>query len=925
MFARLSPHEDIAHAFENFFETKYYNLGHFTARKPCLVFCVAAFLSLVCTAGMGFVTTASAIVDLWVPADAPAKANYDFIEETFANPAQECSVIITAKNGVDDVLNEEHFNILWDIQEATKEVTVEFTGDKKTYNYTDLCFRDPMGYCKEVGALGFWSFNKYDFDSSSSDILTDLAIDTYPRDGTPVIYNPYSFGKITLDGNEDITGAKAMKMSFFLKNPKDTCVDEYDCAELEWQTEWIAKMEKFVQSKSSQADIYYLAARSLDDELAAAIFADIPLVGAAYLIMIFVCCFSLGGGIRQFPRDSNIALGLGGILCVLLSTLAGFGIAAACGAWFTSLHALLPFILLGIGVDDTYIIVNSYSHSHGESLEDKIGNTLRQAGIPIMYTSTTDFIAFLLGATSSLPGISSFCVYAAISIFADFLLQITFFVAILVWDIRRAEAKKKDCCCCFALPEDTRDVREKVAKRSSGSFMGVVNPSEIEIRTVADALEYLAVLLNKYWLGIIIAFLSYLGVSIHLATQNTEGFDPNTLVLDDSHFRAYNTANKEYGTSTYDVIAPVGIYHKRLDYYKADVQVDILDLNNRAVEALDHTQGEIVCWLDYFLAYLPSTDLCSTTCDFSSTGYDFPDEEAFLSYLNTFLSLEDYKSLSLDVALDDDGKVASSRSWMFHHDIGSVKNQIKAMDEMVDFIDENKDQFSSDPFADSWIYVYVYQYKVLPRELTQNFILVLVSIIIASPIVLKHPLATILLLFIVIMIDVELLGMVHALGLDINSFSALSLVMAVGLVVDYNAHLTHAFFTMDPEGSKEERMRGAMRHMGRSVLFGGLTSFMGLIPLAFSQCEVFRVFFKMTLSIVLLGMLHGILFGPTMLMRLPFDSPDSMLDSHKRWRGVSTDKGTINSAKKFKAKSIVYKPAEEKEPKDVLGDDDNAI
>lgn len=68
--------------------------------------------------------------------------------------------------------------------------------------------------------------------------------------------------------------------------------------------------------------------------------------------------------------------------------------------------------------------------------------------------------------------------------------------------------------------------------------------------------------------------------------------------------------------------------------------------------------------------------------------------------------------------------------------------------------------------------------------------------------------------------------------------------MAVGLVVDYNAHITHAYFMGDPNEDRITRMRLASKSMGRSVLMGGLTSLLGLIPLAFSRCEVFRVFFQ---------------------------------------------------------------------------------
>jgi len=57
--------------------------------------------------------------------------------------------------------------------------------------------------------------------------------------------------------------------------------------------------------------------------------------------------------------------------------------------------------------------------------------------------------------------------------------------------------------------------------------------------------------------------------------------------------------------------------------------------------------------------------------------------------------------------------------------------------------------------------------------------------------------------------------------LKVNSLTTLGLVMAVGLVVDYNAHITHCFFMADPTLARVERLSVAMKTMGKSVLMGG--------------------------------------------------------------------------------------------------------
>ena len=48
-----------------------------------------------------------------------------------------------------------------------------------------------------------------------------------------------------------------------------------------------------------------------------------------------------------------------GLTCVLLATTSGYAISFAFGYEFSRMHPILPFMLMGIGVDDMYVIVNT--------------------------------------------------------------------------------------------------------------------------------------------------------------------------------------------------------------------------------------------------------------------------------------------------------------------------------------------------------------------------------------------------------------------------------------------------------------------------------------------------------------------------------------------------------------------------------------
>lgn len=81
-------------------------------------------------------------------------------------------------------------------------------------------------------------------------------------------------------------------------------------------------------------------------------------------------------------------------------------------------------------------------------LSEKIAKTLETAGASITITSLTDIIAFLVGGTTLLPSLKSFCLFAALCILMTYLYVVTFFVAFLTLDEKRLAKNKNGCIPC---------------------------------------------------------------------------------------------------------------------------------------------------------------------------------------------------------------------------------------------------------------------------------------------------------------------------------------------------------------------------------------------------------------------------------------------------------------------------------------------
>ena len=96
-----------------------------------------------------------------------------------------------------------------------------------------------------------------------------------------------------------------------------------------------------------------------------------------------------------------------GIASVAMAIFVSYGLCSAFGVFFGPVHSILPFLLLGIGIDDMFVIVQCWNNLPNEerkqNLPIRIGTALRHAGVSITVTSITDFAAILTADVKIFP------------------------------------------------------------------------------------------------------------------------------------------------------------------------------------------------------------------------------------------------------------------------------------------------------------------------------------------------------------------------------------------------------------------------------------------------------------------------------------------------------------------------------------------
>jgi len=117
------------------------------------------------------------------------------------------------------------------------------------------------------------------------------------------------------------------------------------------------------------------------------------------------------------------------------------------------------------------------------------------------------------------------------------------------------------------------------------------------------------------------------------------------------------------------------------------------------------------------------------------------------------------------------------------------------------------------------------------------------------------------------MIITDVLGIMALWNVSLNAVSLVNLVICVGIGVEFCVHIARAFMVGGEGVDRDERAYRSIVDVGSSVLSGiTLTKFWGILVLAFTRSKIFEVYyFRMYVSMVIMGALHGLILLPVIL------------------------------------------------------------
>ncbi|KAI1883236.1 hypothetical protein AGOR_G00243140 [Albula goreensis] len=313
------------------------------------------------------------------------------------------------------------------------------------------------------------------------------------------------------DSHDALLSAEALQTMYLLMSPKqlyEHFKDDYEIHDINWNQEkatailesWQRKFVEVVHQSiphNSTQSIHAFSTTTLNDIMKS--FSDVSAIRVAggYLLMLAYACVTM---LRWDCTKSQGAVGLAGVLLVALSVAAGLGLCSLLGLSFNAATTqVLPFLALGIGVDDMFLLAHSFTETGSNiPFKERTGDCLRRTGTSVALTSINNMIAFFMAALVPIPALRAFSLQAAIVVVFNFAMVLLIFPAILSLDLHRREDKKLDILCCFYSPCSSRIIQIQPQEfadandnhtypPTSGSYTGPTITTSTQITTTVQA------------------------------------------------------------------------------------------------------------------------------------------------------------------------------------------------------------------------------------------------------------------------------------------------------------------------------------------------------------------------------------------------------------------------------------------------------
>ncbi|XP_053117841.1 patched domain-containing protein 3-like [Hemicordylus capensis] len=661
---------------------------------------------------------------------------------------------------------------------------------------------------------------------------------TFPLFQGRVFLAPFLGGVKLRPGDEQarpVEAAKALRLVYYLQEDDAGLREKSN----RWVETFLERIPDLLASLNlSSFRVAYFTSLSRQEEFEKNTKEVVPLFSITYFLTIF---FSIMSCSRLDCVRTKVWVAAFGVLSAGLSVLSSFGLLFFCGVPFVVTAANAPFLILGVGVDDMFIMVSCWQQTKvKDKIEVRMADTYAEAAVSVTITTLTDVLAFYIGMATSFPSVQSFCIYTGTALVFCYLYNLTFFGAVLALNGKREESNRH--WLTFMKVED------EIQSSCSHTYNICCVGGSFDASTGAETEHPMNGFFRKHYgpflmhtgtkVFVVVLYLLYLGSSIYGCTRLKEGIDLRNLARDGSYVIQYYDWEDEY-FSEYGPRIMV-VVTESIPYWNSSLRADL----EECIELLENSS--------------------------------YVDKKFSDSWLKTYETIAKNMSLNIDdfnVFIDNlpvlfrvnpesrwDVNVSASRFYVQTVNVTTAVDESNLLNQLRGLAEDCKIPLIVYHPA----FIYFDQYLVIVQNTIQNVAIASGAMLLISLLLIPSPLCSLWVTFAIASVIVGVTGFMVYWDVNLDSISMINLVICIGFSVDFSAHISYAFVASE-KPKVNERAIDALYRLGYPVVQGAVSTILGVLVLAGATAYIFRTFFKIMFLVILFGAAHGLIFIPVFL------------------------------------------------------------
>ncbi|XP_077159941.1 patched domain-containing protein 3-like [Paroedura picta] len=635
-----------------------------------------------------------------------------------------------------------------------------------------------------------------------------------------------------------VRAARALRLFYHLRED-DPAQRE---ASLRWLKTFLQKM-RGVLSKLNLASVRvaYFSSVSRQEELEKNNERVIPLFIVTYFLTI---CFTILSCLRLDCVRTKVWVAAFGVLSSGLAVISSFGLLLFCGVPFVITAASGPFLTLGVGVDDMFIMVSCWQKTQvKDRVRDRMADTYEEAAVSVTITTLTDVLAFYIGIATSFPSVQSFCIYTGTAFVFCYIYNLTFLGAVLALNGRREESNRH----WLTFMKVTNEAQHSFWYNwcCVGGFYDTATGSEIEHPMNGFFKNYFGPFLmrNGTKVAVVILYLIYICSSIYGCTQVNEGIDLRNLVQDHSYVVNYYDFEeqyfKEYGPRVMAVIT------ESLPYWNSTIRAEL----EHCMQVLENST--------YVDKKLSESWLRIYEVAAERMSLNIGDRSSFIG--NLPIVFREHSQSRWDVNFTD-LEISASRFFIQTVNVTTSLDEQKLLHQMrARAADCELPLIVYHP-----AFIFYDHLIVIAQNTIQNVVIASGAMLIISLLLIPNPLCSLWVTFAISSVIIGVTGYMAYWNVNLDSISMINLIMCIGFSVDCSAHVSYAFVS-SKKASLNDKAVDALYRLGYPMVQGGVSTIVGVLALSMTDTYVFRAFFKIIFLVISFGTSHGLFFIPVFL------------------------------------------------------------